>query len=110
MSHRYTSTACYHEQAAGGDPALHDACRRTCKFCDAPCACPEHHAGETAAQVSGAWVDQARDMARELLGLLRQAGGATYGLEAMIAEDPALFWLRGQEKPPGEWREEDSRG
>lgn len=32
--HKYTSTACQHE--------LHDRCRETCKFCDAPCACDCH--------------------------------------------------------------------
>jgi hypothetical protein len=42
MTHDYLSTACYHEDLTGGDPGLHAACRRTCKFCDAPCACPRH--------------------------------------------------------------------
>jgi hypothetical protein len=30
----YTSTACQH--------AKHAECRQTCKFCNAPCACPCH--------------------------------------------------------------------
>jgi hypothetical protein len=34
MSHNYTSTACQH--------ALHDECRRTCKFCQVACACSCH--------------------------------------------------------------------
>lgn len=40
--HRYNSTACLH--------GLHVRCRKTCKFCSAPCACPchgaEHDAGK----------------------------------------------------------------
>jgi hypothetical protein len=34
MSHDYLSTACSH--------GLHDRCRRTCKFCRAPCRCGCH--------------------------------------------------------------------
>jgi hypothetical protein len=35
--HRYLSTACLH--------GLHDRCRRTCKFCNAPCQCTCHALG-----------------------------------------------------------------
>jgi hypothetical protein len=40
--HIYLSTACLHEDE---DPDLHERCRLTCKFCQAPCCCPKH--GET---------------------------------------------------------------
>jgi uncharacterized protein YuzE len=36
LIHEYLSTACWHE--------VHDECRRTCKFCDKPCACDCHAA------------------------------------------------------------------
>lgn len=104
MSHDYLSTACYHEGLAGGDPGLHAACRRTCKFCDASCSCPRHSPGEPAAQVAASWVGQARGIARELLALLEEADAVPYKLHEQLGEDPALFWLRGEEKPPGEWK------
>jgi hypothetical protein len=95
--HAYISTACFHGLCGG-------ACRKTCKYCDAPCACPCHRG--SAAALPEPWVDQARGIARELL---------RYGLSASevvppellhrIDTDPALFWLRGEERPPGEWRD-----
>jgi hypothetical protein len=102
MSH-YLSTACYHEHLAS-DPALHDACRLACKFCDAPCSCPQHpqESGSPRA-VSG--IDQARDIARELLSLLEEAGGVPYKLHERLSDDPRLFWLSGGEAPPGTWKQ-----
>lgn len=102
MSHDYVSTACLHE---GEDPALHGSCRKTCKFCDAPCQCPRHAPGEGQAPAEG-WVDQSRSVARELLDMARTAE-ALHGLSAFerrLRDDPRLFWLRGEERPPGEWR------
>lgn len=101
MSHHYLSTACMHE-GESQDEDLHLACRKTCKFCDAPCECPRHRVGEPAAQVSAAWVDQARDMARELLSY-GHPGHDCLPTELLerIRSDPDLFWLRGQETPPG---------
>lgn len=101
MSHDYVSTACLHE---GDDPALHFSCRKTCKFCDAPCQCPSHAAGEDPAPVV-AWVDQARSIARELMGMLHESDNYPADLDQRIRADPALFWLRGEERPPGEWRQ-----
>lgn len=95
MAHDYLSTACLHE-AADGTPQVHDACRQTCKFCDAPCQCPRHEARETAGHVSR--VDQARDIARELL-----RHGNTLEFQRRIKDDRTLFWLRGEEQPPGTW-------
>jgi len=37
--HIYISTACQHEHE---DPDLHKLCRQTCKWCKAPCSCPQH--------------------------------------------------------------------
>jgi len=48
-------------------------------------------------------VDQARDVARELLAAL----GTAYcppELGRRIEQDPALFWLRGEDAPPGTWQ------
>jgi hypothetical protein len=94
--HLYLSTACLHE---AGDPALHEACRQTCKFCGAPCSCPRHPGG---AQEVTSWVDQARGIARELLQASLN-GPIPPELLHKIADDPALFWLRGEETPPGTW-------
>ena len=100
--HYYLSTACLHEE---DDPDLHRSCRLTCKFCDAPCRCPNHPAAGATAPAP--WVDQARNMARRLLGMATLAGAADLPeLYAEIDADPALFWLRdGGEQPPGTWRE-----
>lgn len=97
----YISTACLH-----GLCDKKGACRQTCKFCDESCACPCHSG--SAAPLPEPWVDQARNIARELL---------RYGLSASeavppellhrINDDPALFWLRGEEAPPGEWHAEE---
>jgi hypothetical protein len=40
QGHAYTSTACWHQ--------LHLECRKTCKWCIAPCLCPCHasHPGD----------------------------------------------------------------
>lgn len=90
--HLYISTACFHEEC--------DSCRRTCKFCGSPCRCG-HHYGDKAEPVTS-WVDQARDMARMLLMEVRDAGGPwTPQFAERIATDPDLFWLRGEEQPPG---------
>lgn len=101
--HGYLSTACYHESLAGGDPALHDACRQACKFCGAPCQCPQHpHESDSPPAVSQ--VGQARDMARMLLPLARVSRSFPTDLAARIKEDPALSWLRGEERPRGTWK------
>lgn len=90
MSHAYVSTACLHE---ADDPDMHDSCRKTCKFCDAPCQCPGHVAGEVPRVES--WVEQARGIARELLHRPRWPGDPSYeGMINRILTDPALFWLR----------------
>lgn len=96
--HNYTSTACGHAQLEG-DHDLHASCRRSCKFCDAPCDCWCHTQGaHTDAQPS--WVDQARDIA------LRAIADAEDRLHPDLAEqirtDPRLFWARGEVQPPGE--------
>lgn len=95
--HRYISTACEHEEDS---PELHAACRQTCKFCNAPCMCENHKDGDRQSAVG--WVDQARAIARDLL---RDAlnGPVSPELLARIESDPTLFWLRGEEAPPGEW-------
>lgn len=101
--HAYLSTACHHE-AADGDPVLHAACRSTCKFCDAPCSCPAHRPGETLNPSGSGWVGQARGIAQELYGHMLARGILPPGLAARVCDDPGLFWLRGEEKPPGRWR------
>jgi hypothetical protein len=105
--HRYLSTACHHE-AADGDPALHAACRATCKFCDARCSCPAHRLGEAGAVAAASGVGQAREIARELLYHALSAAPAPPRLLRRIAADPGLFWLRGEEQPPGRWSPPDS--
>jgi hypothetical protein len=100
--HVYLSTACQHEDI-DGNPDLHAACRETCKFCDAPCACPQHPHG---AATVVTWIDQARSMARELYGHAVSAGALPLELVQRAEFDPALFWLRGEEAPPGAWHPE----
>jgi len=46
-------------------------------------------------------VDQARSTARELLAYITLSRGGTPELMRKIETDPNLFWLRGEEKPPG---------
>jgi hypothetical protein len=101
--HDYISTACYHGQCRG-DADGRGGCRRTCKYCDAPC---QHicHQGAVTAPVPS-WVDQARGIARELLAEhlhARLPGAPSIPPELLrrIEHDPALFWLRGEEAPPG---------
>jgi hypothetical protein len=92
--HEYISTACQHGECG--------SCRRTCKYCDASCRCPLpdcHHGGSTQERPA-AWVDQARGIARQLLA----DGGVSLELARRIEQDPALFWLRGEEVPQGTWR------
>lgn len=93
--HAYTSTACLHGE--------HDACRKTCKYCDVSCSCTEcDHTS-----VSGLpepWVDQARGIARDLLAEL-SAERRDPELWRRIESDPAFFWLRGEIAPPGIWHQ-----
>jgi hypothetical protein len=92
--HSYVSTACFHTQ--------HGACRNTCKFCGTSCSCSCHPDG---AQSVMSWVDQARDVARELLLALRDVPGQIpIELLDRVLHDRNLFWLRGEEQPPGIWR------
>jgi hypothetical protein len=108
MTHNYLSTACYHE--------IHgDACRNTCKFCDAPCFCTCHRnpvSGERAA-VPKPWVAQARAIAVEfrdlLVGAMIQVDklAAAEELQRRTETDPDLFWLRGEVQPDGEWHEDE---
>jgi uncharacterized protein YuzE len=95
--HAYLSTACAHGECG--------SCRRTCKFCGTSCLHGCHpHTGEQPASP----VDQARDIALELLDATRAAGIDLYAvapdLAARLDEDPALFWARGEVQPPGEWQ------
>ena len=97
--HAYVSTACVHGECG--------ACRNTCKYCDASCAHPCHPA--TAGGLPEPWVDQARDIARELLRYgLGKNEAVPPGLLRRIGSDPALFWLRGEAVPPGEWRDPET--
>lgn len=101
--HSYLSTACWHAQH--GDPALHTSCRNRCKFCPGCCSCPCH--GEAGTQpATGSPVDQARDIARELWAVAERLI-LPAGLRDRVSGDPALFWLRGEEQPPGEWKPEE---
>lgn len=99
--HDYVSTACFHDE--------HGACRKTCKYCDASCSCRDcDHA--VAADLPAPWVDQARDIARELLRYgLSGSEAVPPELLRRIESDPALFWLRGEAAPPGEWHGEPRR-
>jgi hypothetical protein len=90
--HDYTSTACLHEQCG--------SCRQSCKYCDAPC---QHGCHREAGLRAIAGVDQARGIARELLEAARPGALMSIDPELLrrIESDPALFWLRGEEAPPG---------
>lgn len=101
----YLSTACWHE-VNDGNPEMHASCRATCKWCSQVCSCPNHPAEDTVSAPPH-WVDQARDVARELtdvLGGWKALTGLPGDLGERAANDPALFWLRGEEAPPGEWQ------
>jgi hypothetical protein len=103
--HEYLSTACWHA-TYDGKPELHAGCRNSCKHAPEgevePCVCPCHgEAGTQPGRVS--WVDQARDVARELLAEIDNLAVDVGPLAERIRTDPALFWLRGEEQPPGEW-------
>jgi hypothetical protein len=91
-AHPYLSTACFHGECG--------ACRNTCKYCNAVCshAC---HPG-SGRDLPEPWVDQARGIAAELLDAIYPAD-VPDELERRIASDAALFWLRGEATPPGEW-------
>lgn len=97
--HHYISTACEHG-------LCDERCRSTCKFCDAPCQHSCHpQSGDR--ELPPPWVDQARDIAQDLLlaaggvkGLDRAGLG---GLAHRVRSDPHLFWLRGEAQPPGVW-------
>src|SRR5690606_37077983 len=99
VSHAYLSTACFHEQA-DDDPDLHGSCRATCKYCPARCSCPRHPVADDTPAAS--WVDQAREIAGALFAAIRP-GDVPPALAERIADDPALFWLRGEVQPPGVW-------
>lgn len=96
-SHDYLSTACAHDQCG--------SCRNTCKFCGSSCVHGCHP--QTGEQLASP-VDQARDVAMELLGVIRAAGldldGLAPDLASRLRDDPALFWARGEVQPPGEWQ------
>lgn len=102
--HVYLSTACWHA-LFDGNAALHDSCRNTCKFCDHPCGCECH--GDVGETHGTAWVDQARNIARDLLAEVEASAPTkmSTALRQRIETDPAMFWLRGEEMPPGEWRD-----
>jgi len=95
VPHAYVSTACFHGECG--------ACRDTCKYCDGPCSHGCHPA--SARGLPEPWVDQARGIARELLRHALSASPAPPELVRRIEGDPALFWLRGEAKPPGQWRD-----
>jgi len=103
--HDYLSTACGHGNCAN--------CRLTCKFCDSPC---QHgcHQQDGTKDLPPSWVDQARDIARELWGFLThpeyEGSSIPPWLADRVRDDPALFWLRGEEQPPGRWGGEISEG
>lgn len=106
--HHYISTACEHALGEGR-PELHGGCRLSCKFADdgvEPCECP-CHTGLPLDQFPPPWVDQARDIAIELLASVDDHSRGIIlspDLEERIRTDPHLFWLRGEVQPPGEWK------
>jgi len=90
--HVYISTACLHDMC--------EACRRSCKFCDSPCQCQRPDCThDTTPPGPAPWVDQARGIARELFAALGPYVPSR--LAQRIEDDPGLFWLRGEETPPG---------
>lgn len=98
-THHYVSTACMHG-------LCDERCRSTCKFCDAPCEHP-CHSQQPRDDLPPNWVDQARDIAIELLASVDDHGRGIIlspDLEERIRTDPHLFWLRGEVQPPGEWK------
>jgi hypothetical protein len=90
--HHYVSTACLHG-------LCDERCRSTCKFCDAPCE-HECHPQTGDRVLPPSWVDQARDIARRLY---TEVAFLPVDLAEEIAADPHLWWLRGEEQPPGQW-------
>lgn len=100
--HEYLSTACWHE-LNDNDPDLHTSCRQTCKTCDRPCSCPSHPTDDDPT-APPAWVDQARDLAVELLALVDLTQHPE--LAERIATDRHLFWARNEVQQSGEWRPE----
>lgn len=88
--HEYISTACLHGHCG--------SCRQTCKFCDASC---RHDCHGKTGPLPVARVDQARDVARQMLAVLPMRNMPAE-LLWRIQDDPDLFWLRGEEVPPGE--------
>lgn len=94
MTHRYRSTACFHTECSD--------CRKTCKFCDAPCECSCHLTPPSMPGMSVSAVTQARTIARELLDSAT-TGTIPAELAMRIATDPDLFWLRDGETPSGTW-------
>lgn len=107
VTHEYLSTACLHA-IRDDDASLHAACRNVCKYCPAGCHCACHLAAGSQPG-HGSPVDQARDIARTLLAAVK-AGAMPSHLDEQIRSDPALFWLRGEERPPGEWRGDRGKG
>jgi hypothetical protein len=108
--HHYVSTACLHE-INDGDPDQHDRCRATCKTCGRPCGCANHADGEISSSPPP-WVDQARDVARELLAAIGEFDRRQVLTPAQweqIQTDPRLFWLRGEEAGPGTWTPPEER-
>jgi hypothetical protein len=91
--HEYTSTARLHGQCG--------SCRKTCKYCDASC---QHGCHTQAGGRPVAGVDQARGIARELLATWQQDRELSDEFCVRLDSDPDLFWLRGEEAPPGTWR------
>lgn len=111
--HHYLSTACWHELNEG-KPHLHASCRASCKFAEGEpeyCTCPNHpeNDGRPAQQ---SWVDQARDIARQLYeAFVVNVGYPPHlpeELQHRIWDDPDLFWLRGEEQPPGAWTRKET--
>jgi hypothetical protein len=97
MAHAYLSTACYHSKHGV-------LCRQTCKYCDAPCSCTCHRG-----ILPVPWVDQARAVAAELFSAIYPAD-VPAALAQRIETDPALFWLRGEVAPDGQWHEPGDDG
>jgi hypothetical protein len=93
--HEYTSTACLHGECG--------SCRKTCKYCGVSCGCQRPLCTHNLTEPGPAsWVDQARGIARELLAAFNR-DDMSHELVLRIRDDPDLFWLRGEEAPPGTW-------